>query len=572
MSEKSAAITALAERWMMLDNTSAHQQQLRQWLAEDDWSALTDCLGARLQFGTAGLRGAVGPGPNRMNRGMVQQTALGIAHYVDKLHAHKSVIIGFDARLTSRQFAKDVADVFLTEGFEVLLFTDICTTPLLAFAVTATQSTVGVMITASHNPAPDNGFKVYWRNGAQIIPPHDTGIAECISRIETQAVWESHLHPSHIHAAPAVSIREDYHEQVQRLRRSAHAGCTFVYTAMHGVGYSAVQRALAPTAHRCIGVPSQVEPDGHFPTVPFPNPEESGALNEAIKVAEVHGISVILANDPDADRLAVALPLPDDPSAYQRLTGDQIGLILAHYLLNNSHTTENTLVANTIVSSSQLRQIALHHGVQYATTLTGFKWLANLSLEHAQAHGERMLLGYEEALGYSIGGLVNDKDGISALLIMADAIGYYASQGQTLWDVLDDLAIQYGLGLSSQRSLRFEGIDGIQQMSALMDQFRHSPFSTLAGSIVLSVEDYLLGQKTMSDGTTEALTLPKSNVLVYWLSNQERVIIRPSGTEPKIKLYFEAIQPVQERSEIPATRAHVQERLDKMWTNIQQFI
>jgi phosphomannomutase len=566
-------IRTLAERWIELDNTAAHQELLERWIQEENWSDLTNCLTARLQFGTAGLRGSVGPGSNRMNRGMVQQTALGIAHYVTNQNLHKSVIIGFDARLTSRQFAKDVADVFHSEGFQVQLFDEICTTPLLAFGVTWTQSTIGVMITASHNPAPDNGFKVYWNNGAQIIPPHDSGISTCIERISNQPVWKTHLQDNLEHPVPSEDLRQAYHEQIQSLRLpQATSPCTFVYTAMHGVGYAAIKRAIAPTAHTCIGVPSQIEPDGNFPTTPFPNPEEPGALNEAIQVALSQDLDVILANDPDADRLAVALRVPSHPDRFQRLTGDQIGLILAHYLLENANIDSNTLLANTIVSSSQLKQMATFHSVHYASTLTGFKWLANLSLNHQTRCGGQMLLGYEEALGYSIGGLVNDKDGVSAVLIMADAIGHYQSHGQTLWDVLDNLARRYGLGLSSQQSLRFEGVEGIQKMTSLMDQFRHQPLTSIAGSTVLRVEDYQTSTIRHANGNTETLDFPISNVLVYWLDNQERVIVRPSGTEPKIKFYFEAIQPVDANDATSIIRTKVQQRLDELWNDIQQFI
>ena len=565
------ALRDKANMWMKLDNSTGHDIQLQEWLAKEDWENLADTLGMRLEFGTAGLRGVVGPGPNRMNRGMVQQTSLGIAHYVDELQLPKTVIIGYDARTTSRQFAKDVADVLHTEGFEVLLFKNICTTPLLSFSVTWTQSTIGIMITASHNPAPDNGFKVYWGNGAQIVPPHDVAIAESIERISTTPIWETHLNPVLKHQAPPLKLRTQYHESIQAQRcLNAIAPCTFVYTAMHGVGFAAVQQAISSTIHTCIPVPSQVEPDGTFPTTPFPNPEEHGALDEAIQVALDNKISVVLANDPDADRLAIAIPTPSDPTVFQRLTGDQTGLILAQYLLKNRAITKDTLVANTIVSSSQLGQIADDFGVQYAATLTGFKWLANLSLNHQKTTDEVMLLGYEEALGYSVGSLVNDKDGISALLLMADAIGHYQAQGKTLWDILDELALTYGLGLSSQKSFRFEGITGPKKMADIMERFRNSPFSSLADSKVQRTEDYLVGVAKYADGRTEALTLPSSNVLVYWLNNQERVIIRPSGTEPKINFYFEVIRPVSNLDEIPTIRTLVESRLEALWKALRE--
>jgi phosphomannomutase len=366
-------------------------------------------------------------------------------------------------------------------------------------------------------------------------------------------------------------MEQDYFDMIGRLYRHNPHGIRFTYTAMHGVGFDAVRKAVANSRHECLPVLSQVEPDGNFPTAPFPNPEEDGALDLAIEHAIANNSQVILANDPDADRLAVAIPSRHNPNNWEKLTGDQVGLLLSQFLVNQPHI-QGTLLANTIVSSSQMQQIAEKHSLKYATTLTGFKWLANEGMSHHKQNGSPMLLGYEEALGYSIGGIVQDKDGISALLVMADLIANEHAQGRTLWDALDDISLEYGLSLSSQESIRHTGIDGRDKIDQMMDNLRNSPFNSLANSTVQITEDYWLQQRIGFNGKIEVLTLPKSNVLVFWLSNQERVIVRPSGTEPKIKFYFEVIRPVKNRSDLSITEQQIRTRLKELWTAVQQLV
>ena len=562
-----------ASQWLEIDNTPVHQRQIQQWLDEDSWTDLSESFSTRLQFGTAGLRGTVGPGPNSMNRGLVQQTALGIAHYVSNQNLRKTAIIGYDARIDSRQFAQDVADVLFHEGFTVHLFAKPVPTPLVAYGVLWLKTTVGIVITASHNPAPDNGFKVYWQNGAQIVPPTDVGIATAIDNIATQTVHHTHISNT-VHPAPPSALIDEYFDTIQKLRVTQDTGAHFVYTPMHGVGGFAVQRALNEAGHNWRFVPEQAKPDGTFPTTRFPNPEEPDALHYAILEAERSHTDAILANDPDADRLAVALRADNDN--WTRLTGDQVGLIFAHYLANTTALPEDTLFANTIVSSSVLRKMADAFGIQYSHTLTGFKWLANAGMAHFNRTGHPLLLGYEEALGYSLGGVVQDKDGVSALLMMADIISHYRQHGKTLWDVLDDIALQHGLSVSSQHSIKKFGLSGAAEINGIMNRLRQSPPTEIAGSQVIQREDYLsLERYDSEDGFRKGSTIddmPSSNVLVFWLTNQERIIVRPSGTEPKIKFYFEATCTIQDRADIVESKAALLQRLHILWKETAQLI
>ena len=563
-----SALIQLAQQWCQIDNTPAHKTLLEQWIQNESWDELRECFGERLQFGTAGLRGTVGPGTNRMNRGMVQQTALGIAKFVEDSKLPAKAVIGFDARHDSAQFAQDTADVLAAQGFEVTLFEEPAATPIVAYAVRYLKSTVGIVITASHNPAPDNGFKVYWSNGAQIVPPVDTGIAASIQTVSNAVVWQNT--PTKSHPAPPQDLLDTYFSAIQALRPHPTTGAKLVYTPMHGVGGSAVSRALDTAEHHWVMVPEQAKPDGSFPTTQFPNPEEPGALDCAIQVAESEDADAILANDPDADRLAVAVK--DSTGSWTRLTGDQVGLLFAHYYNSVSTIHPDTLLANTIVSSSMLKHMAKHIGCQYTQTLTGFKWLANAGLEHLAKTGHKLLLGYEEALGYSLGGLVQDKDGVSALLVMADMISYYKAEEQTLFDVLDEIAVLYGLSLSTQHSIKRPGITGKSEIESMMTTLRTNPPTKIAGSVVERMEDYQTLLAIENGVEMPIANMPQSNVLVYWLSNKERVIVRPSGTEPKIKFYFEVIRSVEAVDAIPSTQKTVEHRLNDLWISVQSML
>ncbi len=528
-------LMARARAWIDADPDPTTQMQGEAILASGDADAIADHFGQRLAFGTAGLRGRLGPGPNRMNRALVRQVAAGLGLYLREQGndtAERGVVIGFDGRHGSREFAADSAGVLRKLGFRVYAFSDVCSTPELAHAVPFLKAAAGIMVTASHNPPQDNGYKVYWENGAQIIPPHDVGISRTIDRVDQVPALDD-TPPEPIPG----SAWSDYLDRVMALRVRPSTGVRAVYTAMHGVGWRPLSRVLAAAGHTDVHpVPSQRDADGDFPTVSFPNPEEPGALDLAIRHAQEVGADLIIANDPDADRLAVALQ--DRDGRWTRLTGNDVGVLLADELLTHGPATPGRLVANTIVSTSLLKKLADDHGALCGETLTGFKWLANLAL----AHDGPFVIGFEEALGYSVGEVVRDKDGISAALLILDLASNLKARNQTLWDSLARLDRKYGAHRSDQLAITLEGQAGAEAIQGAMASLRERPPTEIAGSEVVSLRDLksliALDCKT---GASASVPLPPSNVLEFTLDCGARVLARPSGTEPKIKFYVEVV-------------------------------
>ncbi|MEV3921497.1 phospho-sugar mutase [Actinomadura coerulea] len=521
-------LRARAQEWLGQDPDPRTRAELRAILDAGDGAALADRFGTRLEFGTAGLRGELGAGPNRMNRVTVMRAAAGLGA---RLPAGGRVIIGFDARHGSRRFADDTAAVLSGAGLRPEVFADPVPTPVLAHFTRAFDDVVaGVMVTASHNPPRDNGYKVYWADGAQIVPPTDAEISaaiDAVGRVDELPLGEGW--PVHDGAGL-------YLDAVSSLRLGGDRDVSIVYTPLHGVGrdvlLTAFERAGFPAP---AVVPEQAEPDPDFPTVDFPNPEEPGALDLALGLAEARGADLVIANDPDADRCAVAVP---GPSGWRALTGDEVGGLLAEHVLR--HTTgDDRLVATTIVSSSLLRSIAAAHRVRFAETLTGFKWImkAGGAPGGSSPHGEpdRLVFGYEEALGYSVGDdrgvLVNDKDGIGAALAVAALAAGARRDGRTLLDLLDAQARRYGLHATSQLSVRVEDLSLI---TAAMARLRSDPPRELGGRRVESFDD--LARPTGD--------LPPTDGLRFRLAGGSRVVVRPSGTEPKLKCYLEVVLPV----------------------------
>ena len=539
---------AKAEAWMASDPDPETVAATQRLLEAGDEAALEDHFGTELAFGTAGLRGQMGPGPNRMNRANVRRVTAGLAAYLlgevpDA--AVRGVVVAFDARRNSRVFAEDTARTLAVAGLRVFLCDDVEPTPFLGYAVIQLGACAGVVVTASHNPPADNGYKVFWGNGAQIIPPHDSGIAACVARAEVAADLPALASlTEHVVAVPG-EMRERYLSDILALRVHHSTGARLVYTAMHGVGTPLILEALNRAGHTDVHlVAEQCTPDGSFPTVAFPNPEEPGALDLAKALAARVGADAVFASDPDADRLAVAIP--DAQGVWHQLTGNQVGLLLAEDLLQHGDAGGATrLVANSIVSSTMLERIAAAHGARFEATLTGFKWIADAALRAAD-EGDAFIFGFEEALGYSVGPVVRDKDGVSAALVMADLVAWAKSRGETLWDRLDALYRQHGVFLSRQKSLTLPGADGRARIAQLMATLRESPPSSLAGRAVVRWRDLLEGTARQADGSVERVALPKSNVLAFDLSDGSRMLARPSGTEPKIKFYVEAREEVGE--------------------------
>jgi phosphomannomutase len=544
-----------ATRWMQDDPDPKTQAELGLLLAEPDLAKtdLADRFAGSLEFGTAGLRGVLGAGPNRMNRAVVLTTSLGLARHVLAAVPNagsRGIIIGYDGRHMSREFAEDAALVFAAAGIRALLFTHVVPTPVTSFAVKELAAAAGVMVTASHNPPEYNGYKVYWSNSAQIIPPVDHDIATAIAGApaakDVPRLTMEDARARGLVVDLGAELEERYLATIRALAVHAdgNRAITIVYTPMHGVGDVLARRALARAGFdRVTSVPEQQHPDGDFPTVAFPNPEEKGAMDLSFALATKQNADLILANDPDADRLAVAVP-GRTKGTYVQFTGNQVGALLGHYLLTERPaSSDRRAVLASLVSSPMLGFIARALGVHYEETLTGFKWIANRAMD-LEAEGYAFVFGYEEALGYSVGSAVRDKDGISGALLIAEMCAVLSARKLTLMDELDAIYRKYGVFVSAQVSLTRKGASGAAEIAGMMSRLRAKPPTKVGDHAVVAVSDFESHVRTLADGTTTKLTLPSSNVLVFELEGGSRIIARPSGTEPKVKFYFDVRETV----------------------------
>ena len=500
---------------------------------------LVDAFSSRLEFGTAGLRGRLGPGPNRMNRMVVMQAAAGLAQYLRE-RGGGAVAIGFDARHKSDVFARDSAMVFAGAGLTPLMLPRPLPTPVLAYAVRHLGCAAGVMVTASHNPPQDNGYKVYLSEGSQIVPPADAEISANISSVAGQPL--SSILLSDDWTTLGDDVLDDYVAQVAALvGRHSPRQARVVYTPLHGVGGETFERVLKRAGFPAsIRVDAQFEPDPEFPTVAFPNPEEPGAIDLAIHEANRATADLVIANDPDADRCAVAVPGPGSPGDWRMLTGDEVGSLLGWWMIERGATSG--VFARSLVSSSMLDAIAGAHGLASTQTLTGFKWIARVAgLEY----------GYEEALGYCVDPLhVRDKDGISAGLLVIEMASALKEDGRLLTDVLDDLDREHGIHATSQVSVR---VSDLGRITDIMDRLRANPPSSIAGIAVLGMDDL----EAPTDG------LPPTDGLRFRLEGGARIIVRPSGTEPKIKCYLEVIE-YPNGTELEGARASAWRRMEAL--------
>ncbi|MEE8599656.1 phospho-sugar mutase [Euzebya tangerina] len=530
--------------WMDEDPDPETREELQALLDIDDEAGLEDRFGERLEFGTAGIRGALGAGPNRMNRALVRRVTAGLADRLNQAAGAagaRGVVVGRDARHKSDAFAADAAVVLAGAGLGVWKFSDIVPTPLVAYAVRTLEAAAGVMVTASHNPPADNGYKVFGPGGRQIVSPLDEEISAAIDAVESlNDVPLAQPDDDLIWTVPA-DVPEQYLSQVVALVGGpAERRITIVYSAMHGVAGAMCLRALDEAGFIDVhAVAEQFEPDPDFPTVSFPNPEEPGAMDASIALAQEVEADLIVANDPDGDRIAVGFRTA---GGYRMLTGDEIGVLLAEDILARGAMTQGRTpaVATTVVSSSLLSKVAAHHDAEYAETLTGFKWLAVAAID-AEDRDAIMVLSYEQALGVCVGDLVRDKDGISGIVAMADLADRLAADGRTLGDLLDDLTIRHGAHVTQGRSVMLEGDDGEVLVQAALDRLRSNPPTSLGESPVIQVWDHDAGVVTSADGTVEPIDLPPTPLLRYVAEDGTRVMVRPSGTEPKLKFYGEAV-------------------------------
>ncbi|KAB7741973.1 phospho-sugar mutase [Nostocoides sp. F2B08] len=494
---------------------------------------LLDRFSGMLEFGTAGLRGRLGAGPNRMCRSVVIRAAAGLIAYLTESVDSPLVAVGHDARYNSDVFARDTCGVVLGMGGRAVWLPRPLPTPVLAFAVRRLGAQAGVMVTASHNPPEDNGYKVYLGDGSQIVSPVDVEIARRIARVETVAdVPRS----SEGWSVADESLVDDYIARaVSVLDPATPRDISVVHTALHGVGTETIQRAFAEAGFaELLPVASQAQPDPAFPTVSFPNPEEPGAMDAALELAEQTGPDLVIANDPDADRCAVAIP---GPGGWRMLRGDEVGALIGAHIIARG-VPDGAVFANSIVSSRLLGAMASAAGIAHEETLTGFKWISRV---------EGLRYGYEEALGYCVDpDGVRDKDGITAALLIAEQAAVLKSEGRALSDVLDDLARAHGVYHTDSFSVRVEDLSLIER---IMARLREDPPTDIGGITVERIDDLARG-----DGG-----LPPTDGLRYLLSDRTRIIVRPSGTEPKVKIYCEVIEPVAD--DLAGARKHAVSRM-----------
>jgi phosphomannomutase len=521
--------------WIDGDPDPAARAELQGALGEDALEELVDRFRGQLEFGTAGLRGVVGAGPNRMNRAVVIRTTRGLADFLLATvpdAAARGVVVGFDARHDSLTFAQDVCGVFAAAGLAVRWFPTPQPTPLVAYAQKAMDAAAAVVITASHNPPEYNGYKVYVEGAAQIVPPADAAIATAIDAVgpANEVPRVDPLGSELVAPVDAVFV-ERYLDELAAARPSVEGpDLTIVYTPLHGVGAHLVERALAQGGYHDVHVvASQAEPDGDFPTVAFPNPEEPGAMDAALELAAERSAHLVLANDPDADRLAVAVP--DGDGGYRALTGNQIGILLADHLLSGRQV-ERPLVVSSIVSTPMIHDVAAAHGARSEVTLTGFKWICAAARELERSEGTTFVYGFEEALGSSVGTVVRDKDGIGAAVAFADLARGLAARGATILDRLAELYRQHGLWVSHQLAITLPGAAGQQRIAAAMAALDRSVPDELAGHPVTSSIDYRRGAEL------RPVWLATHDLVAMQLADG-RVMIRPSGTEPKCKIYVD---------------------------------
>jgi len=528
------ALIAEVKNWIADDPDPVTAALLQTHLDNEDEVALRLYFNGFLQFGTAGLRGPNGPGPSCMNRAVVGRAAAGIAAYM-KARGMTRVVIGRDARHGSADYANESAEIFSGAGMEVFLLPRALPTPILAYATTALTADVGVMVTASHNPPQDNGYKVYIGPDAdgiayassQIVSPTDGFIAaeiDAITSLKSQPRGDSWT-------VVDESLISDYVQRTAALGRKP-GSLKIVYTAMHGVGKETLTKVFKEAGFPdLILVTEQADPDPDFPTVAFPNPEEPGAIDLALATARAHNADLVIANDPDADRCAAAIK--DRDGQWRMLRGDELGVIFGEWI---ARTAPQGTFGNSIVSSSILRKISAHYGIDFKEVLTGFKWLAKI---------EDLAFGYEEAIGYAVDSeTVNDKDGISAAIFLAQIASDLAADGKDLNDLLDEVWARHGFHATEQISIRVADMSAITKLLA---NLRSNPPQEIAGRAVESIDDLA----APTDG------LPPTDGIRLWLSGGVRIIIRPSGTEAKLKCYIEVIAPdkLSAENEVSALRA-----------------
>ncbi|QNT74721.1 phospho-sugar mutase [Bacillus licheniformis] len=551
------------ERWRNKENLDSELKALL-LEAEGNEKELEDCFYKKLEFGTAGMRGEIGPGPNRMNVYTVRKASAGLAAYIGANGGEakkRGVVIAYDSRHKSPEFAMEAAKTLAENGVQTYVFDELRPTPELSFAVRELNAFAGIVITASHNPPEYNGYKVYGEDGAQ-LPPADadklTGYVNAIeNELEIEAGDEAALTEKGLIKIIGEEIDQAYLDKLTSISvnpdLAKETEVKVIFTPLHGTANKSVRRGLKALGYEHVTVvPEQELPDPDFSTVSSPNPEEHAAFEYAIRLGEENGADILIGTDPDADRLGVAVK--DQEGRYVVLTGNQTGALLLHYLLSQKQQKgmlpDNGVVLKTIVTSEMGRDIAASFGLDTIDTLTGFKFIGE-KIKQFEASGEYAFqFGYEESYGYLIGDFARDKDAVQAALLAVEVCAFYKKQGKSLYDGLLELYKSFGFYREGLKSLTLKGKEGAEQIAAILSTFREQPPLSIAGKDVVSAEDYLTGKRTLlKENKRETIDLPKSNVLKYFLEDGSWFCLRPSGTEPKVKFYFAVKGRTNEESE-----------------------
>ena len=566
-----SAIQKKIDNWLNGSIDDDVKKQIRQLQANNP-DELADAFYKNLEFGTGGLRGIMGVGTNRINKYTIGMATQGYANYLKKSFPNDQVkvAIAHDSRNNSRFFAETTANVFAANDIKVYLFNDLRPTPELSFAIRYLECQGGVVCTASHNPKEYNGYKAYWIDGGQLVPPHDKNVIAEVEKIESidEVKWSGNedniviigqeVDDHYIQMVKSLSVYPEIIQQQKDLK--------IVFTPIHGTGIKLVPQVLKAFGFENVHiVDEQSTPDGNFPTVVYPNPEESEAMNLGLKKAEELDADILLGTDPDADRVGIGVK--DTNGKWILLNGNQTAVLAFNYMIESRKekgiAQQNDMVVKTIVTTDMIDVIAADYGVKCYNVLTGFKWIAELIREKELE--ENYVVGGEESYGLMIGSQIRDKDAVSAVAILCEMAAYEKSKGRSLFEKLIELYIKYGLYKEDLISITKKGRDGQQQIAEMMEMFRNNPPKMLAGSKVTELLDYEKKVKTYLDsGETSKITLPKSNVLQFVLEDGSKISARPSGTEPKIKFYFSVNMPLNSPDDYEKGKEQLGERIKTM--------
>ena len=571
MDELLGQVTAKAQEWLGGSFDEKTREEVKALLNKEDKSDLIDAFYKDLEFGTGGLRGIMGAGTNRMNIYTVGMATQGLANYLNKNFKERkeiSVVVGHDCRNNGRLFAETVANIFSANGIKVYLFDDLRPTPEVSFAIRYLGCQSGVNVTASHNPREYNGYKAYWEDGAQVLAPHDTGIIDEVAKVKVADI-KFKGNPDLIKII-GEEVDKPYLDAIEgicidpALVKRNHDLC-IVYTPLHGCGRVMIPRSLKQWGFTNVNcVPEQMIPDGNFPTVVSPNPEYPEALTMALALARKLNADVVMASDPDADRLGVACR--NDKGELTLLNGNQTAMIFLYYIITQytklGKMTGKEYIVKTIVTTEVISRIAQKNNLEMFDCYTGFKWIAKVIADE-NAKGKHYIGGGEESFGFLAEDFVRDKDAVSACSLMAEIAAWAKENGKTLWDLLLDAYQEYGFSQEGAVSVVKPGKSGADEIKAMMEQFRANPPKTLAGEKVVLIKDFKLLKQTDAAGKVTDLVMPEpSNVLQYFTAAGDKISVRPSGTEPKIKFYMEAKLPMADKKDYLKVQAEAMKKID----------